>query len=493
MNILFVYPKYPDTFWSFKYALKFVSRKAANPPLGLLTLSTLMPPHWNKKLVDMNIEKLRDKDILWADYVYISAMSTQKESASEVIKRSHRLQREVVAGGPLFTVEPEYFGEVEHLILNEAELTFPKFLNDLEYAFGKPIYETNEFFDLKDSPVPDYSLIKASKYNSLCIQYSRGCPFNCDFCDITALLGNKCRVKTSGQIIAELDNLLSIGWKGDVFFVDDNFIGNKKILKEDLLPKMIHWMEKNQHPFTFSTEASINLADDAELMELMTKAGFAAVFVGIESPEEDALKECSKTQNQHRNMVKSVHTIQHAGMEVLGGFIVGFDSDTPQVFQNQLEFIKESRIISAMVGLLNAPKKTKLYSRLEKEGRILKTSSGNNTDYSMNFIPKMDKKQMMEGYEKLVSEIYSGKEFYERTMLFLKDYSPAVKNKTKVTFRKFMALIKSMAIIGILDKNRKFYWKLFFWSLFKRSQTFPLAITYSIYGYHFRKVYADAT
>ena len=248
MNILFVYPKYPDTFWSFKYALKFVSRKAANPPLGLLTLSTLMPPHWNKKLVDMNIEKLRDKDILWADYVYISAMSTQKESASEVIKRSHRLQREVVAGGPLFTVEPEYFGEVEHLILNEAELTFPKFLNDLEYAFGKPIYETNEFFDLKDSPVPDYSLIKASKYNSLCIQYSRGCPFNCDFCDITALLGNKCRVKTSGQIIAELDNLLSIGWKGDVFFVDDNFIGNKKILKEDLLPKMINWMEKNQQP-----------------------------------------------------------------------------------------------------------------------------------------------------------------------------------------------------------------------------------------------------
>ncbi len=491
MNILFVYPTYPDTFWSFKHALRFVSKKAANPPLGLLTISSLLPKEWNKKLVDLNIEKLKKKDLYWADYVYISAMSAQKQSAIEIINQCKVLNKNIIAGGPLFTAEPEYFGDIDHLILNEAEITLVEFLEDFENLEPEPLYETTCFADIKKSPVPDYSLIKASKYNSLCIQYSRGCPFDCEFCDITALFGRKSRVKTAEQVIQELENLLSIGWKGDVFFVDDNFIGNKNLLKIDLLPKLIDWMQANGHPFTFSTEASINLADDQELMDMMVKAGFAAVFVGIETIDEKALEECNKVQNKNRNLVKSVHIIQQTGMEVLGGFIVGFDNDPSSIFQKQLDFIKESKIVSAMVGLLNAQKKSRLYKRLKEEGRIIMDSSGNNTDYSLNFIPKMDRQTLLDGYSKLVHNIYEGKAFHERAMQFLKDYSPGAKQKTKVTFTKFMALVRSIFIIGIFDKSRRYYWKLFIWCLFKRPKVFPLAITYSIYGYHYRKVYKN--
>ena len=294
MNILLVYPEYPDTFWSFKYALKFVSKKAAYPPLGLLTIAPLLPSHWEKKLVDLNIETLKPKDIVWADYVFIGAMSVQMRSAMEVIKSCISCNKKIVAGGPLFTEDFEKFPMVDHLVLNEAEITLPQFLSDLEAGKPQKIYHTADFADITKSPIPDYSLIRASNYSSLSIQYSRGCPFNCDFCDITALLGHKSRIKTTAQIIAELDNIYHSEWKGNIFFVDDNFIGNKPVLKNGLLPKLISWMQEHGNPYTFSTEASINLADDPELMKLMTRAGFAAVFIGIETPQETSLAECNK-------------------------------------------------------------------------------------------------------------------------------------------------------------------------------------------------------
>jgi radical SAM superfamily enzyme YgiQ (UPF0313 family) len=489
MNILLVYPQYPDTFWSFKYALKFVSKKAVNPPLGLLTVASLLPEDWSKRLKDLNVEKLNKKDILWADYIFIGAMAVQYNSAVKIIEECKSLGKKIVAGGPLFTEDSEKFDNVDYLVLNEAEITLPQFLEDLENGCAKRIYQTDEYSEIKASPTPDYSLINFSKYFSKSIQFSRGCPFDCEFCDITALLGHKIRTKTTGQILTELDSLYNLGWYGDVFFVDDNFIGKKQELKRDLLPAIIEWMQAHRNPFTFSTQASINLADDNELMQLMTQAGFSSVFVGIETPQEKSLEECHKVQNMNRNLIESVKKIQNQGMEVQGGFIVGFDNDTPDIFKQQIDFIQNSRIISAMVGLLNAPTKSRLYQRLKNEGRILNKMTGDNTDSTMNFIPKMNKKDLVSGYREIIVGIYGGKPFYKRVQNFLQDFRPRVKNKTKLTFTKFMALIKSMLFIGLFDNTQRCYWHLFFWSLFRHPKLFPLAITYSIFGYHYRRVF----
>ncbi len=490
MKILLVYPEYPDTFWSFKYALKFVSKKAAYPPLGLITVASLLPKDWETKLVDMNIEKLRMEDILWADFVFISAMSTQIQSANHVIDRCKALLKPVVAGGPLFTADYEKFDRVEHLVLNEAEITLPAFLKDFKAGNLKHIYKTNEFANLADSPQPDYTLVKMNQYSSKCIQFSRGCPFNCEFCDITALLGHKCRIKSTQQIIGELQNLYDLEWRGEVFFVDDNFIGNKQILKTELLPAIIKWTQQHRHPFHFTTEASINLSDDPELMEMMVNAGFLSVFVGIETPEEVSLEECNKVQNRNRDLLASIKKIQSAGMEVLGGFIIGFDSDTPGIFRQQIDFIQSSGIISAMIGLLNAPTKSQLYKRLQAEGRILDRWSGDNTSSEMNFTPKMDRAILQKGYQEVIRGVYGGQAFYERVKTFLIEFNPGVKNKNKVNLLKLTAFFKSIFVIGIFDSNRKYYWQLFFWSLFHRRNLFPMAITYSIYGYHYKKSYA---
>ncbi|MBN2175317.1 MAG: DUF4070 domain-containing protein [Bacteroidales bacterium] len=489
MNILLVYPEYPDTFWSFKHALKFVNRKAANPPLGLITVSSMLPGNWNKKLVDMNVSKLKEKHLKWADYVYISAMSVQKQSVLELIVRCKAMHKPTVAGGPLFTSYFEDFNEIDHLILNEAELTLDQFIHDVNAGIPKKIYQNANFPDLDETPLPDYSLLRIKKYASINIQFSRGCPFNCDFCDVTALFGHKVRTKPTHRILMELQAIYNTGWRGNILFVDDNFIGNKKRLKYDLLPAMIEWMKARKSPFSFTTEASINLADDPELMKLMAQAGFGNVFVGIETPEESCLSECNKTQNKNRDLIRSVNTIQQSGIEVTAGFIVGFDNDTSSIFQRQIDFIQNSGIITAMVGLLNAPKKTKLYQRLVKEDRIIHEMSGNNTDYSMNFLPKMDRDELLNGYRNIINGIYACKPYYKRVMHFLKEFDPVTANKTKVSFRDFMALLKSIFVLGAIDRSRKYYWRLFFWSLFKKPSIFPLAITYSIYGYHFRKTF----
>lgn len=491
MKVLFIQPRYPDTFWSLRHALRFISKKAVYPPLGLMTVSAMTPESWTKKLVDLNASSLKDEEIMWADMVFISAMSVQSESVFEVITRCKLFHKKMVGGGPLFTEEPEKFSDVDYLVLNEAEITFPLFLTDLEKGMAKHIYQTDEFADLSMTPVPDYSLINNSHYASQSIQFSRGCPFNCEFCDITALLGHKVRTKTTHQILAELAEIMKIGWKGGVFFVDDNFIGNKKILKQELLPAVINWMEENKYPFTFITEASINLADDDELMQMMVRAGFNKVFVGIETPDELSLAECNKTQNHNRDLLHSVKAIQTAGMEVSAGFIVGFDNDKPSIFQRQIDFIQKSGIVTAMVGLLNAPRKTQLYKRLEKEGRIISDFSGDPTGYAINFIPKMDLHELMTGYQKIISGIYSSKMYNKRVLSFLKSYNPPLFGRSHLSFDKLMAFFKSIIIIGILGKNRKYYWILFFWSLFKKPKVFPLAVTYSIQGYHYRKIFRN--
>jgi radical SAM superfamily enzyme YgiQ (UPF0313 family) len=448
-----------------------------------------LPKSWNRKLVDLNIESLHEPDLLWADYVMISAMSVQSKSVNEIIAKCKKSEKKIIAGGPLFTAEYESYPMVDHLILNEAEITLQPFLDDLIVGNPKRIYTSESFADVKETPIPDYSLLNTSDYASLSIQYTRGCPFNCDFCDITALFGKKVRAKTTEQIIAELNNLNKLGFDGSLFFVDDNFIGNRRVLKKDLLPAIINWMDENNHPFHFLTEASVNLADDEELMQMMVKAGFAKVFVGIETPDEASLAECSKTQNNNRDLIETIKKIQSFGMEVSAGFIVGFDNDTSTIFQRQIDFIQKSGIISAMVGLLNAPRKTRLYERLNKEGRILTDFDGDNTNFALNFIPKMNKDELLEGYQKILDGIYSCQPYFERVKKFLVDFEPKVKNQTKVNLQKIKALLRSIVILGVIDEGRKYFWKLFFWSLFKKPQVFSLAITYAVFGFHYRKVF----
>ena len=487
MNILMIYPEFPDTFWSFRYALRFVNKRASSPPLGLATIAALLPPEWNKRLVDMNVSPLKRSDILWADMVMISAMVVQRESVNHVIDQASQAGKRIVAGGPLFTGESENFPLVDHFILNEGEITLPMFLGEFLKGQAKRIYQTDDYADIQQTPTPLWELIDLQKYESASIQFSRGCPFNCDFCNITALLGHRPRTKTAGQIIAELNKLYSLGWRRNVFFVDDNFIGNKKALKESILPALIEW-RKDKIGCLFLTEASINLADDQELMDLMVKAGFISVFVGIETPSEEGLAECHKLQNKNRNLTESVRRLHRNGLQVMGGFIVGFDSDTPSIFQQQIDFIQNSGIVTAMVGLLQAPYGTELYRRLKNEGRLIEEMTGDNADGLTNIIPKMDKNLLQEGYHYILKELYSPRQFYQRVRNFLSEYKPT-SSTVRVEWREIVAFFRSIYWLGIRENGRSEYWRLFFWTLFTQPGKFPLAITLSIYGFHFWRVF----
>jgi len=493
LKILLVYPQYPDTFWSFRHALRIVAKKAAFPPLGLLTVAAMLPQEWDKKLVDMNATSLTDEDIKWADYVFISAMVVQRDSVREVIRRCKKLNARMVAGGPLFTSEPEKFEEVDHLVLDEAEVTFLPFLEDLEKGCAKPIYTSKERPDMSRTPLPLWSLLDLKKYSTMSIQYSRGCPYNCEFCDIIILNGHKPRTKSKDQILAEFDALYNRGWRDGVFVVDDNFIGNKRKLKEEILPAIIEWQKMRRYPSLLLTEASLNLADDEELMRLMVEAGFNTVFIGIESPNEESLAECSKHQNRGRDLVASVKKIQNHGLQVQGGFILGFDSDPVSIFRSQINFIQKSGIVTAMVGLLNAPPGTRLYQRLKKENRLLETTiSGDNTDCSMNFIPKMDRETLINGYQHIMSTIYSPKQFYKRTRVFLKEYRPRkTKRVSQLQFWHLRAFIRSMWFLGVKERGRRQYWRFFVSTLLRHPRSFPLSMALAVYGFHFRTVVRD--
>lgn len=486
MRVLLIYPEFPDTFWSFKHALQFVRKSSSNPPLGLVTIAALSPVEWEKRLVDMNVRKLSDRDIQWADIVFISAMIIQRDSTHQVAKRIKAAGKTIVAGGPLFTGEWQDFPEIDHFVLNEGEITFPQFLRDLESGHVEHVYSTTEYADISQTPIPMWELIEMKRYDSMCIQFSRGCPFGCEFCNITAMLGHTPRLKNARQIIAELDKLYNLGWRRNVFFVDDNFIGNKKVLKEEILPALIEW-RKNKSGTNFITEASINLADDPELMRMMTDAGFVSVFVGIETPDETSLTECHKNQNKGRSLLESVKRLQKNGLQVMGGFIVGFDSDTPSIFQRQIEFIQTSGIVTAMVGLLQAPFGTPLYARLKAEGRLNEEMSGDNADGSTNIIPKMDMRELKKGYTTILKSIYSAEGFYKRVKTFLINYQPK-KSPVTFEFQELLALFRTIWKIGILSSDRGYYWNLFFWTLIHEPRKFPLAITFTVYGYHFKRV-----
>ncbi len=488
MNILLIYPEFPDTFWSFKHALKFVHKKSISPPLGLLTIAAMLPAEWNKRLVDLNTRQLTDKDLAWADYVFVSGMAVQRQSARAVLDRCRAAGVKVVAGGPLFTLQRELYEDVvDHFILNEGELTLPAFLKDLEQDCAQHVYTTTDYAELQDTPAPLWELADFKRYAMLSIQFSRGCPFNCDFCNVTALLGHRPRTKTVPQIMAELDRMYQLGWRSSILFVDDNLIGNKRLLKTELLPALIEW-RKGKLGITFQTEASINMADDEELLHLMATAGFTVVFVGIETPDEDSLAECSKKQNLKRDLVEDVKRIQRAGIQVQAGFIVGFDSDTPSIFQRQIDFIQKSGIVTAMVGLLQAPPGTGLYERLKGEGRLNEQSSGDNVDGTTNIIPHMSLETLRDGYRHILQHIYAPRYYYQRVKTFLQEYQPARVVRAAPNSQQLLAFFRSIFRLGIVGRERVQYWQLFFWTLFHRPKLITMAVTLAIYGYHFRTV-----
>jgi len=486
VKVLLLYPEFPDTFWGFKHALKFIRKRAAHPPLGLLTVASLLPAGWDVRLVDTNVTTLCPEDLAWADIVFIGCMAVQRESARYLIDRCADDGVTVVAGGPLFSAEHEDFPRVDHFVLDEAEVTLPRFLADLADGCSERIYSASTFPDIRRSPVPRWELANLDAYASMSIQYSRGCPYDCDFCNVTVLFGNRPRVKSAGQILAELDALWELGWRDKVFFADDNLIGHRKSLKNDLLPALIGW-RKGGRKLPFYTQATINLADDTRLMEMMVDAGFDMVFVGIETPSEGSLAECSKNQNTGRDLVEDVKRIQRTGIQVQGGFIVGFDNDTASIFQRQIDFIQESGIVTAMVGMLQAPFGTRLYERLKREGRLLGRLSGDNVDGTTNIIPRMGLDTLRDGYRKVLESIYSPENYYRRVRTFLKEYR---RPKVDLRFRSedLMAFLRSIYHLGIKGQERCHYWKLLGWTLLRRPGSLHLAAKMAIYGYHFRKV-----
>jgi radical SAM superfamily enzyme YgiQ (UPF0313 family) len=486
MKLLLVYPQNPDSFWSFKHVLHFVSKRSTFPPLGLLTIAALLPPDWQLKLVDLNVERLKDSDLRWADYVMISAMIVHKDSVNEIVSRCTAFRKPIIAGGPLFTTGHEAFPAIQHFVLGEAEDVMPQLISDLRDGNVRPQYLATERPDITRVPAPRWDLVDFRHYVTMAVQFSRGCPYDCEFCDIIVMNGRVPRTKTPAQLIAELEGLRQQGWKDMVFVVDDNFIGDRNRTK-DLLRKLIAWREEVKPEMGFFTEASVNLADDAELCELMVRAGFKKVFVGIETPSSASLQECHKKQNQGRDLVEAVKTIQRAGMEVMGGFIVGFDNDKQDVFKQQFDFIQRSGVVTAMVGLLSALPQTKLYHRLKKEGRLVADSTGNNTEAVLNFKPKLSREFLQTGYRDLMKRLYEPKVYYQRIRIFLENHRPRGP-QLRLSPGDFRAFLKSFWLLGLWDRGRHNYWRLFWGTLLRRPGQLRCAIELAIIGYHFRRV-----
>jgi radical SAM superfamily enzyme YgiQ (UPF0313 family) len=482
VKVLLVYPEFPDTFWSFKHALPFEGKRSAFPPLGLLTVSAMLPPRWERRLVDLNVRRLKDSDLAWADVVFLSGMIVQGPSMKEQIARAKRYGVRTVVGGPIVSAKDPAIAEADHAVEGEAEEIIPQLAADLERGEAQPHYFKKQWPDVTQVPLPQLHLAPLRRYSSMSLQYSRGCPFTCEFCDIIEIYGRRPRTKTPDQVCAELDQLQRLGWRGSVFMVDDNFIGNKKNVRL-LLPRLVEWMHQHKSPFTLYTEASLNLAEDEDLLRLMRAANFKRVFMGIETPVVESLKETTKFQNLRKDLLESVKLVQSYGMEVMAGFIVGFDNDPADVFDRQIKFIREAAIPLSMVGLLTALPHTQLWHRLKAEGRLLKESLGNNTLLDLNFIPKMDTQQLIEGYRRILRTIYNPEEYFERASACLSQLGATA--KTPVVFSDLMAVARSLWRQGFLADYRMEYWKFIGQAMRRHRQHLHQAFTLAIMGHHF--------
>src|SRR3984893_5919457 len=485
MKVLLVNPEFPDTYWSFRHALPFEGKRCAFPPLGLLTVSALLPKSWEKRLIDLNVRRLKASDIEWADIVFATAMLVQKDSLREVVNRCKARGQRVGLGGPFVTTTIEELPDADHIFLGEAETTLPEFVKDLERGEARRTYQAAEKPPLSVTPIPHFQLADLKRYSAMSVQDARGFPFNCEFCDIIEIYGRVPRTKSNQQMLAEFDALRDLGWRGTVFIVDDNFIGNKKNVRQ-LMPELAEWQERNGFPFSLLTEASVNLADDGDLLSIMQRAGFRRVFLGIETPVEESLKEAQKSQNRG-NLLDSVKKIQSYGMEVMGGFIVGFDNDPEDIFERQINFIRESAIPLAMVGLLNALPDTQLWKRLEREGRLMGTdASGNNTVCTYNFVTKMDPARLIAGYQSIMKTIYSPKEYYQRALDSMKrTYQKGSEPQHYDVVNSIASLMRIAVRLGVIDRERREFWRFLGRTVTKHHEKLAESLRLAAMGYHF--------
>lgn len=491
-KILLVYPEIPkNTYWSFKYTLRFINKESGLPPLGLITMAALLPDRYELKLIDMNVEPLEQIHVEWADAVFVSAMIIQKESLREVTRLCQKTKTPVVAGGPYPTSSFQEIKGVDHFVLGEAETVLAEFLADFENKTAGKIYRAKQKPDISESVLPRFDLLKMDRYSSMAVQYSRGCPFNCEFCDIWIMYGNKPRLKSAASVLREIDTLYRLGWRDSIFMVDDNFIGNKTRVKKELLPAIINWEKENNFVYKFYTEASINMATDPELMEKMSTAGFDQVFIGIETPSKKALSETGKNQNLKCDLKEAVRTIQEHGIEVTAGFILGFDSDADDIFERQIAFIQETGIPKAMVGILTALPGTKLYQRLEKEDRLTDIDiSGSNThNMGTNIITTMSPETLKEGYKQVLGTLYDAtlKNYFARCDTLLSRLQHTGYRQRHIRFHEIKALLKSLVIQPFTPYGRE-YLKFISRNLIKRPHLFAEVITHSVMGHHFHMI-----
>ncbi len=483
MNVLLIYPQFPDTYWSFRYALSFQGKRAAQPPLGLMTVAALLPASWNKRLIDTNVEPLRDRHLAWADVAFIGGMHVQQDHLLSIVRRCHARGLRTVVGGPITSSLAASALECDHVVIGEAEDLIAVLARDLEGGAAHSVYQCGDRPELDRTPLPDLSLIRMRRYSTMTVQYSRGCPYSCEFCDIIEIYGRRPRTKPIDHVLAELDQFYSAGWRGPVFIVDDNFIGNKPRARA-LLDALCVWQQEHGRPFRFITEASINLSDDPDLLRQFQQAGLASVFLGIETPDESSLAAANKLQNTRRDLLASIGRIQHAGIEVMGGFILGFDTDRDDIFDRLVDFIQNSGIPIAMVGLLQALPGTQLFRRLTREGRILSAGGGNNTGCHLNFRPHMNPDRLIEGYRSVLRRIYSSDCYYQRVRHYLSVCRPRYRGN--LSLANVRALGLSILRQGILHKSRLSYWKFVFTAATRHRREFGAAMTMAVMGYHFQ-------
>jgi radical SAM superfamily enzyme YgiQ (UPF0313 family) len=490
LNVLLVWPRFPSSFWSFDGILDLVPIKTDQPPLGLLTIAALCPKTWTLRLIDRSFEELRDEDLMWADLVMVSGMRVQKDDIRETLLRARALGRRTMIGGPFASSEPDPLLRLaDHVVVGEPDEVFPEIAADIERGNAKRLYTINDKPDVSRSPLPRFDLLKLGKYASMAVQFSRGCPFQCEFCDIITIYGRRPRTKQPAQVLAELDALFELGWREQVFIVDDNFIGNHKLALE-LSDALAEWQQSHEYPFLFYTEASIDLAQRPKLIESMVKANFFYVFIGIESSSPEPLAEAKKFQNLRRDSLESVRFIQSQGLWVTAGFIIGFDSDTENVFEQQREFIERSAIPWAMVGFLQAPPTTPLFERMLKEDRLLMDSTATSNFDPPNFRTLLPLPVLMKGYSGLLRSLYEASTFYDRCYRSLLQWQPRPSQKPPEipVWPKIEILLRSMVHQGLFSSYRKAYWKFLFrlqarW-LFDPAKT-SMGFAMLLSGHHF--------
>jgi radical SAM superfamily enzyme YgiQ (UPF0313 family) len=485
LRVLLVSPAYPPTFWSLEHTLPFVGRRWLLPPLGLLTVAALLPRDWELRLVDLAIgDELRDEELRAADAVMLSAMLVQRESLHAVLRRCRALGARTVVGGPYATAMPAALADADHLVLGEAEELVPELARDLAAGRARRVYREAGKPDLRRTPIPRFDLLDVRAYHYLPVQFSRGCPFLCEFCDIISLYGRRPRTKTPAQLLAELEAIRRLGFAGRIMFVDDNFIANQNEVRR-LLPELAAWRRRTRAPFDFFTEASINLADDPELVGLMTAAGFAVVFVGIESPSKESLRETRKLQNLRRDLVEQVRSLRRRGLDVWGGFILGFDHDGPEIFERMIDFVQRSGIAYATVGMLTALPNTPLHERLRREGRLRPDAETGDMFALTNVVTRLPEPVLLRGYLRVLEALFAPEAYFERCREHLRHFEPAPGLARAATLADLAAVARSLWRQGVRGSYRLAYWRFLASVLFGAPRRLPLAIAQACAGHHF--------